>query len=296
MKIIKWKQFNENISNLTKEQIDFIEDCINGTWEYVNGVVNVNGSFYCSGINLTDFKGIQFGKITESFACTDNKLTKLIGAPTEVGINFKCGENQLTSLLNGPTKVGGDYVCNNNRLSTLEGSPDEVNIFDSSFNLLTSLTGGPKKAKKYNCSNNNLIDLDGCPLEIEILDCSYNQLDSLIDLKNTKIDLNKIRCDGQNLVPIDDIRKEIIKRGLQIKDFDKVAFDMIDEFDYEDIKIVLDNVYTQEINGNSDQIFINLVINSKNANEIIDFLKRTNDKRYNLFKDKDLLNMTDMGF
>jgi hypothetical protein len=298
MKIIKWKQFNENISNLTKEQINFLDQYAKYLWKYENGVVNVYGNFDCNDLKLTDFKGIQFGKINGNFDCSENELSDLKGAPKEVVGDFFCSRNKLSNLLGGPSIVGRDYFCNNNELNSLEGSPETVNnIFDCSFNKLLFLTGGPKKTKIYNCSNNILITLEGGPLEVkERFNCNNNQLDSLIDLANSKINIRKLSCHENNLKPLFLIRNEIIKLNLEIKDFNKVAFSMVDQFDDTDIKIVLDNIFTQEINANANQIFIDLVKNSSCATSILDFLKRNDDKKYNLFKDTDLKDMTDMGF
>ena len=55
------------------------------------------------------------------FACNDNKLTSLEGAPSSVGGSFSCHNNELTSLEGSPASVGGYFVCHNNQLTSFEG-------------------------------------------------------------------------------------------------------------------------------------------------------------------------------
>jgi len=91
------------LKSLTREEIELVhwlEKCTPlGRWEIgKDGLVNVFGSFDCSGQDLKDFKGVKFGIVTENFCCENNKLRSLEGAPKEVGENFDCSFNKLTSL------------------------------------------------------------------------------------------------------------------------------------------------------------------------------------------------------
>ena len=52
--------------------------------------------------------------VSGDFYCLDNKLTSLIGAPSNVGGEFICSYNKLTSLEGAPTSVGGDFYCYDN--------------------------------------------------------------------------------------------------------------------------------------------------------------------------------------
>ena len=92
--------------------------CIHGTWEEVDGKVNVEGWVSLSNLNLTELP-IQFGTVSDFFSCHHNQLTSLAGAPTYVGGSCYCYDNQLTSLAGAPTTVGGDFSCD-------EGVPGEA--------------------------------------------------------------------------------------------------------------------------------------------------------------------------
>ena len=79
------KLFNESVSSLTQEQIDFLNDCTRGKWK-VNpdtGLIDVRGYFDCANMNLNDFKGLRFGKVSGDFRCSYNNLKTLDGSPRE---------------------------------------------------------------------------------------------------------------------------------------------------------------------------------------------------------------------
>ena len=101
------RPFNENNTNLTGEQIDFLNDCTRGKWKLNpdTGLIDVRGSFYCEDKNLDDFKGLQFGKVTGYFVCYNNNLKTLNGSPREVGRSVWCWRNPLISLRGAPLKV-----------------------------------------------------------------------------------------------------------------------------------------------------------------------------------------------
>ena len=96
--------------------------CIHGTWEEVDGKVNVEGWVGLINLNLTELP-IRFGTVSRFFGCHHNQLTSLAGAPTSVGGGFSCDNNQLTSLAGAPTYVGGDFYCYENQLTSLAGAP-----------------------------------------------------------------------------------------------------------------------------------------------------------------------------
>ena len=150
------------LKSLTREEIELVhwlEKCTPlGRWEIgKDGLVNVFGSFDCSGQDLKDFKGVKFGIVTENFCCENNKLRSLEGAPKEVGENFDCSFNKLTSLKGSPKKVGGDFNCEENKLTSLKGAPMEVG--DNCWiycqgNKLTSLEGIPQGVDHLMCDGN----------------------------------------------------------------------------------------------------------------------------------------------
>jgi hypothetical protein len=118
MKNLKtYHQLFENVSvELTPEQIEWLDECIDGTWALnpQTGLVDVKGNFSCIRQGLTDFKGVKFGVVSGSFDCDNNQLTSLEGAPQKVGNDFSCTGNQLTSLEGAPQKVGVDFFCYHN--------------------------------------------------------------------------------------------------------------------------------------------------------------------------------------
>jgi hypothetical protein len=113
---------------LTPEQKEFLDQYTRGTWSVnpATGLVDVQGSFDCSGHGLKSLTGIKFGTVTGGFSCYDNQLTTLEGAPLTVGGTFSCWGNQLTTLEGAPRTVGGTFDCSVNQLTTLEGAPRTV--------------------------------------------------------------------------------------------------------------------------------------------------------------------------
>jgi hypothetical protein len=104
MKYLNNYKIFENNTDLTKEQIDFLNRCTGGKWK-VNpdtGLIDVQGFFSCSG---EDFKGLRFGNVSGTFYCEYNNLKTLDGSPREVGGDFFCKKNPLISLEGAPLKV-----------------------------------------------------------------------------------------------------------------------------------------------------------------------------------------------
>ncbi len=182
--IKNYKELFESQTELTPEQIEWLDKCTKGHW-FLNpdtGLVDVDGNFDCSGQNLTDFKGVRFGVVTGAFNCSNNRLTSLEGAPQQVGYSFDCSYNQITSLEGAPQEVTGTFNCTRNSLTSLEGAPQKVGRhFDCSNNRLTSLEGAPQEVGgSFDCSYNQITSLEGAPQSVGgDLDCSNNKLTSL---------------------------------------------------------------------------------------------------------------------
>jgi hypothetical protein len=122
-------QFDDRkeITGLTPEQISFLDENAPEKWSLNSeaGLVDVDGDFDCYRQELTDFKGVRFGRVND-FDCSDNQLRSLEGAPQSVGGGFYCSLNQLSSLEGAPQSVGGGFWCYNNDLKSLEGAPQSV--------------------------------------------------------------------------------------------------------------------------------------------------------------------------
>jgi hypothetical protein len=157
---------SESSNNLTQEQEDFLNRYTLGTWSLfpATGLVDVQGSFDCSGRNLKSLVGIQFGMVTGNFTCNNNLLTSLVGAPQKVGGGFNCAVNHLTSLAGAPQTVRDDFQCSRNLLTSLVGAPQTVRGFSCNNNQLTSLEGATQKVGgNFYCSFNPLNSLVGAP-------------------------------------------------------------------------------------------------------------------------------------
>jgi hypothetical protein len=101
---------------LTQEQIEFLDKAVKGTWILNSeGKVDVDGNVIMIDMNLVKIP-VKFGRVSESFDCSRNKLTSLEGCPDWVGWTFDCSDNNLTSLEFAPSKVGGSFNCFNNPL------------------------------------------------------------------------------------------------------------------------------------------------------------------------------------
>ena len=127
MKYIRDYKLFESRDGLTDEQRKFLDRIAHGRWSVNSeGLVDVQGDFYCSGQGLEDFLGIRFGKVSGGFYCGGNQLRTLDGAPREVGEYFGCYDNQLRTLEGSPRKVGDGFYCGINPLISLEGAPEVI--------------------------------------------------------------------------------------------------------------------------------------------------------------------------
>ena len=170
MKYLKsWRVF-ESANELTEKQIQWLDNCSKGGWNFdaSTGLVNCDGDFVCSDQKLTDFLGIRFGEVKGYFYCDDNQLHSLEGAPLTAGGSFYCDNNKLTSLEGAPASVGGSFYCYNNQLHSLMGAPRTVGgIFYCDNNQLASLMGAPLTVGgSFFCDNNQLASLMGAPLTV----------------------------------------------------------------------------------------------------------------------------------
>ena len=118
MKNLKTYRMFESVMELTQEQIEWLDKCVDGSWKLnpQTGLIDVDGDFDCSSESLTDLKGIKFGEVSGVFYCRNNRLTSLEGAPQSVDGMFSCSNNQLTSLEGAPQTVRIFY-CNDNPVS-----------------------------------------------------------------------------------------------------------------------------------------------------------------------------------
>ena len=179
----KYHQLFESQQDLTPKQIDWLDDCVSGSWR-VNpqtGLVDIEGDFNYES-NVPNFNGVRFGDIGGDFKCSRSSLASLEGAPQSVSGNFYCSHNLLTSLNGAPQSVGGNFSCSHNSLTSLEGGPQSVGyIYQCDHNSLISLEGAPREIGwSFDCSNNKLTSLESGPLSISgDFDCSHNNISSL---------------------------------------------------------------------------------------------------------------------
>ena len=192
---------------ITPEIEQVLNECVIGTWELVNGKVDVNGSFVGNRAKSFFQDGsilpLRFGKVTGVFDVSDLGIRSLDGSPDETE-EFNCSQNLLDSLESGPKKAKY-YYCSNNYLNSLEGISGNFQTLNASGNnienlkalgsrdsvaddvilynnlLLSSLEGCPKKVgKSLDISNCNLKSLDGCSQEIgKNFNCESNDIRSL---------------------------------------------------------------------------------------------------------------------
>ena len=114
MKYIQDYKLFENMNSLTDEQREFLDKYTRGRWSVNSeGLVDVEGDFYCPRQGLEDFLGIRFGKVSGYFYCAGNQLRTLEGSPKVVGGNFNCSRNPLISLEGAPEVIEGQFCFKN---------------------------------------------------------------------------------------------------------------------------------------------------------------------------------------
>jgi hypothetical protein len=127
MRYLRDYKLFEKVNGLTREQRKFLDDYTDGTWSVNSeGLVDIEGGFYCYDQGLEDFLGIRFGKVSGSFICSGNQLRTLDGAPSEVCGDVWCFGNQLRTLEGSPRVVGDGFYCGRNPLISLEGAPEVI--------------------------------------------------------------------------------------------------------------------------------------------------------------------------
>jgi hypothetical protein len=139
-----FKEVNESSVVLTKEQMAWLDACtkdlsspfVKSTWKLnVLGQVDVSADFNCGNdLDLTDFKGVQFGTVFGSFYCFNcENLKSLVGSPRKVKYSFNCRScNSLKSLAGAPDDVKGLFVCDNcPDLESLAGAPLKMSLLIS---------------------------------------------------------------------------------------------------------------------------------------------------------------------
>ena len=118
MRYLRDYKLFESRDGLTDEQRKFLDRYIRGTWSVNSeGLVDVQGDFYCPRQGLEDFLGIRFGKVSGNFYCWNNQLRTLEGSPREVGLGFLCAGNPLISLEGAPEVITNLFIFKNTRFS-----------------------------------------------------------------------------------------------------------------------------------------------------------------------------------
>ncbi len=148
----------------------------------INDKIIIDGNLDISKLELKRLPDLTEVTVNGHFFCNHNKLTSLIGAPTDVD-GFYCDHNNLTNLEGAPEKVG-NFHCYNNNLVTLEGGPKEARNFYCHDNKLTNLDGAPKGVCSFHCYNNNLTNLIGVPKSVEELESDFGDFTSYTEIPN----------------------------------------------------------------------------------------------------------------
>ena len=118
MRYLRDYKLFESRDGLTDEQRKFLDSVPHGRWSVNSeGLVDVEGSFWCAGRGLEDFLGIRFGKVSGNFYCWNNQLRTLEGSPREVGLGFLCAGNPLISLEGAPEVITNLFIFKNTRFS-----------------------------------------------------------------------------------------------------------------------------------------------------------------------------------
>ena len=110
MRYLRDYRLFESRDGLTDEQRKFLDKYTDGSWSVNSeGLVDVEGSFWCENQGLEDFLGIRFGRVSGYFLCSRNQLRTLEGSPREVGGGFYCSKNPLISLEGAPKVIKGGF-------------------------------------------------------------------------------------------------------------------------------------------------------------------------------------------
>lgn len=122
---------------LTKEQIDWLKECVTGTWTLENGVVDVVGKVNCSIQTIKKFP-VKFGKVIGSFEAEWTMIETLEGAPQYVEGYFSVnGCPHLKSLESCPQRTKKIYFSGCRSLEKVGDLPEtcEGAVFDNQNSL-----------------------------------------------------------------------------------------------------------------------------------------------------------------
>lgn len=100
---------------LTQEQIQWLKNYVEGTWEYKNGVVNVTkGDVYFGG-NKGVIIPIQFGKVRGNFDCSLCDFSSTKNFPKTIGKNLWVIGNKFTTFKSFLSlRIKGQLMCYDN--------------------------------------------------------------------------------------------------------------------------------------------------------------------------------------
>lgn len=85
-------------------------------------------------------------KGVETFECSHNYLTDLLGSPSKTKV-FRCSFNELVSPLVGAPEEANVFDCSNNHLTSFEGFPSISVIISCHSNPIQKITGISKHIK-----------------------------------------------------------------------------------------------------------------------------------------------------
>ncbi len=111
-------ELNDRYINLFEDDENyqlFLKQAVSNGHQYM---INIDGNFVIKDTKLKKLP-IQLG-VVDTFDCSENQLTTLMGAPYCTNKNFFCSDNQLKSLEYASRIILGDLYCMNNKLEELE--------------------------------------------------------------------------------------------------------------------------------------------------------------------------------
>lgn len=175
------------------------------------GLVNVELGAYMRRSTQNGLLPVKFGRIFGDFSIANAKLVSLDGCPRIVDGHFDCSYNQLKSLVHSPQDVES-FDCSNNLLTSLEGAPPAgTEEFVCNSNLLPDLTSAP--ATKYLAAlNNPFQNFRGTPSHIESVAVTWRRDLPLLGLLTVK-DINIHFHNGTHYDEIEQILKQYASQG-----------------------------------------------------------------------------------
>ena len=137
---------------------------------------------------------------------------------------------RLPNLLDHVAEI---FDCSYNKLTSLEGAPHHITgFFNCSSNKLTSLKGGPKDVGgDYYCSDNVLTTLDGAPSEVLSFYCSDNKLISLVGAPNVSHMDGNFDCSHNELLTLRGAPRKI-KKGFECRGYFDCSYNKLKSLEY----------------------------------------------------------------